>query len=70
MIETHIREYQRSSWRSVREAAEDAFAMRQTYTIATGGKVHQVATVAELAAVTRQERMLWGVEWREDAKVV
>ncbi len=79
--ETHARQHHRSLWWQIREAAEDVFhgpdrhgddgeILPRTYAIASSGKVHHVTTVAELAAVTRRERALWGVAWREDPKAV
>jgi hypothetical protein len=57
---------QAAQWGEVREAAADAIATGARYTIAVGAQVHSVATLAELAAVTRRERKMHGVEWQED----
>lgn len=69
------REHEQSAaWGEVREAAlrtllDGATAYTGTagvYTIASGGRVHRVTTVDQLAAVTRRERARWGVVWPED----
>lgn len=57
---------QAAQWGEVYEAAADALATGARYTIAVGTQVHHVATLAELAAVTRRERRMHGVEWQED----
>lgn len=67
---------QSAAWGKVREACADALARypvgpavteRQgAYTVASGGRVHVVATMQALADATRWERRRWGVEWPED----
>ena len=70
------REHEQSAaWGEVREAALrtllDGATLYTTtpgvYTIASGGRVHRVTTVDQLAAVTRRERARWGVVWPEDS---
>ena len=66
---------QAAQWGEVREAAlrtllDGATLYTSTpgvYTIASGGRVHRVTTVDQLAAVTRRERARWGVVWPEDS---
>ena len=66
---------QAAAWGEVREAAlrtllDGATLYTSTpgvYTIASGGRVHRVTTVDQLAAVTRRERARWGVVWPEDS---
>ena len=69
------REHEQSAaWGEVREAALRTLldgatlytATPGVYTIASGGRVHRVTTVDQLAAVTRRERARWGVAWPED----
>lgn len=69
------RDYEQlAAWGEIRDAAQDAFAgyghsdSRGAYTIAVGGVVIEVRSIAELAAVTRHERRRWGVRWPEDAR--
>lgn len=57
---------QASEWSKVRDYAVDALAVEGAYTIAVGDQVHRVATLDELARVTRRERRRYGVEWPED----
>jgi hypothetical protein len=63
-----------AAWGEIRDAAQDAFAghahtdAEREYRIAVGGVVIAVRSIAELAAVTRHERRLWGVRWPEDAR--
>ena len=70
------REHEQSAaWGEVREAALRTLldgatlytATPGVYTIASGGRVHRVTTVDQLAAVTRRERARWGVVWPEDS---
>ncbi len=58
---------QAAQWGEVYDAAADAIATGARYTIMVGTQVHHVATLAELAAVTRRERRMHGVEWAEDS---
>ena len=66
---------QAAAWGEVREAALRTLldgatlytATPGVYTIASGGRVHRVTTVDQLAAVTRRERARWGVVWPEDS---
>lgn len=67
--ETHAQRHQQSSWRTIREAFFET-PEGVPYAYHDGRRTHHVSTITQLAAVTRRERMLWGVEWREDAKVV
>ena len=66
MSRTALDAGQLSAWAEVREYAADALRIEGAYTIAVGAQVHVVATLAELAALTRRERARYGVEWPED----
>lgn len=67
--DTHAQQHQRSMWRAIREAFFET-PEGVPYLYFDGRRTHQVMTIAELAAVTRRERMGWGVVWREDPKAV
>lgn len=60
---------QRTAWRLLRKAFFDT-CEGDAYPYHDGRRTHSVTTIAEFAAVTRRERALWGVVWREDPKVV
>lgn len=57
---------QAAQWGEVYDAAADTIATGGRYAIVVGTQVHHVATLVELAAVTRRERRMHGVEWAED----
>jgi hypothetical protein len=57
---------QAAQWGEIRDAAYDTLVTGARYVIAVGAQVHHVATMDELAAVTRRERKMHGVEWQED----
>lgn len=64
--DTHAQRHQRQCWQLIREACGDAIAVGAAYEYFDGRRKHTVRTMTALAAVTRRERTLWGVEWRED----
>lgn len=73
---------QQTAWQSIYDAGEEALSPRRlwtrdvdqvtdaqgTYTVASYGRVYTVRSLAELAAVTRRERVRAGVVWREDER--
>lgn len=77
ITDANLRQDVARSWRMIREEAlhtlrhgrETDGARVYTVLYATGGRLHELSSLAALAHVTRKERALYEVEWPEDPRV-